>query len=90
MQAVIEEWLEGMLPVRQKRSSKRSFMVWILPEKSLMMVLMNWAENQLKTMPRKTGLLRSECNWIPALESIEFILPIEGVIFKAIYVKIVL
>ena len=40
-------WLEGKPPVRHTRLSDKAFREWIFPEKSPIIVFMNWAVNQL-------------------------------------------
>lgn len=55
-------WLDGMLPVRQNISSNSSRTLCTLPENSLMHVLINCAQNQLKIQARKTGFEKNRRN----------------------------
>lgn len=50
-------WLEGKPPVLHMRLSRTPNVLWILPYKTLMIVLINWAQNQLKIHERNTGFV---------------------------------
>ena len=50
-------WLEGKPPVRQTRLSDKALSEWIFPEKSPIIVFMNWAVNQLNKHAWKTGFV---------------------------------